>query len=93
MDSSIVALYDRGVKNRKWKSVIKEPWDSYTGEIVRAAKPDHIIMIGRGVSSVLEGDVKALVGSRYSVIAQPNAHLSSAVVRATLLRIEQRALP
>jgi hypothetical protein len=79
VDSSIVALYDRGVKNRKWKSVIKESWDSYTGEIVRAAKPNHIIMIGRGVSSVLESDVKALVGSRYSVIAQPNAHLSSAV--------------
>jgi len=46
-------------------------------EVIREANPEQIICIGKSVSHVLEGDIRELVGDRYTVIAQPNAHLSS----------------
>ncbi len=43
----------------------------------RDANPEHVICIGKGVASVLETDLRKLVGNRCRVIPQPNAHLSS----------------
>jgi len=79
VDSSIVALYNNGKKppHKKMLSVIRKSWECYTADVIRHAKPEHIICIGKGVASILEGDLRKIVGNRYTVIPQPNAHLSS----------------
>lgn len=79
VDSSIVALYRNGeIPPHGIKaSVIEKSWDCYTGSVIREADPEHIIFIGKGVASILEGKVRGLVGDRYTVISQPNARLSS----------------
>jgi hypothetical protein len=78
VDSSIVALYKNGEKppHKKMLSVIRRSWECYIADVIREANPEHVICIGKGVARVLENDIKKLVGNRYTVIAQPNAHLS-----------------
>ena len=79
VDSSIVALYHNGKKpaNKIMSSVIEKSWECYTGGVIEKADPEHIICIGRGVANILEKNIRKLVGNRYTVIAQPNARLSS----------------
>ena len=57
-------------------STIRQSWESYTRGVIEEAAPEHIICVGKAVSNVLESDIKKVVGSRYTVICQPNAHLS-----------------
>ncbi|MDA8433488.1 MAG: hypothetical protein M0Z60_11090, partial [Nitrospiraceae bacterium] len=76
-DSSIVALYRDGKKLRKMRSVIKASWEGYTCDVIRKAEPEHVICIGKGVAKVLEADLRRIMGDHYTVIPQPNAHLSA----------------
>jgi hypothetical protein len=78
VDSSIVALYDKGrkYKDRITSKIIRKSWDCYTRGVVERAKPEHIVCVGKGVFKVLENDINELVGNNYTVIEQPS-HLSS----------------
>jgi hypothetical protein len=77
LDSSIIALYDNGriYDGNTDKKVIKTSWDCYTGDVIKNAKPKHIICIGKTVAEVLESDIRKIVKS-YTVTTQPNAHLT-----------------
>jgi hypothetical protein len=78
LDSSIVALYDNGRRYKRAidKKVIKTSWQYYTRNVIEQAGPEHIICIGKGVAKILEADFARLVNN-YTVIAQPNAHLTA----------------
>ncbi len=77
VDASIIALYKNGKKVRGMFNAHQESWRSYTRNVVFSAKPEHVICIGKGVASIVEGDLKKELPGRYTVIPQPNAHLSS----------------
>ena len=76
VDTSIVALYDNGKKPKNMSDIITKSWEGYTRNIILDAKPNRIIVIGKGVAQTIE---KSLIQNNlnYTVIAQPNAHLSS----------------
>jgi len=78
VDASIVALYKDGKKIPRMFDALKGSWRSYTREVVLSANPEHVICIGKGVAGVVEPDLKKHFPSRYTVLAQPNAFLSSA---------------
>ena len=76
VDTSIVALYDNGKKPKNMPEIIAKSWEGYTKNIILDAKPNHIIVIGKGVAQTIEKSLKQN-NLRYTVIAQPNAHLSA----------------
>ena len=78
VDASIVALYQDGKKIPDMFDALETSWRSYTRDIVISAQPEHVICIGKGVANVVEPDLKRHFPSAYTVIAQPNAFLSSA---------------
>lgn len=77
VDASIVALYKDSKKVPNMFEALSESWRSYTGEVVMATKPEHVICIGKGVASIVEADLRKNFPSSYTVLAQPNAFLSS----------------
>jgi len=77
VDASIIALYKNGKKVRGMFHALQESWKSYTRNVVFSANPEHVICIGKGVASIVENDLKKEFKGRYTVIPQPNAHLSS----------------
>ncbi|MGB1949834.1 MAG: hypothetical protein ACPHQ9_03595 [Marinobacter sp.] len=77
VDASIVALYKDGKKIPGMFEALEASWRSYTRDIVISAQPEHVICIGKGVASVVESDLKKHFSSNYTVLAQPNAFLSS----------------
>lgn len=77
VDASIVALYRSGRKVPNMFAALEESWQSYTRDVIVASNPQHVICIGKGVADVVENDLRADFGERYSVIPQPNAFLSS----------------
>jgi hypothetical protein len=77
VDTSIVALYREGNKIPNMFAALQESWRSYTREIVISSKPEHVICIGKGVASIVGGDLERHFGVRFTTIPQPNAFLSS----------------
>lgn len=77
VDASIVALYKDSKKLPCMFEALKESWLSYTRDVVIAAKPEHVICVGKGVASIVKADLEKYFTSRHTVIAQPNAFLSS----------------
>lgn len=77
VDASIVALYKDSKKIPNMFEALSESWQSYTGEVVMAAKPEHVICIGKGVANIVEADLRKNFPSAYTVLAQPNAFLPS----------------
>ena len=77
VDASIVALYKDGKKIPCMFEALKESWQSYTRDVVFAAKPEHVICIGKGVANIVKADLDKYFPSKHTVIAQPNAFLSS----------------
>jgi len=79
VDTSIVALYDSGKKpeHKLMSAAIRTSWSGYTSHVIKESNPEHVIIIGKGVANTIEDELRKLVGSKYSVIAQPNAHLSA----------------
>lgn len=77
VDASIVALYRDSKKIPHMFEALSESWRSYTGEIVKSSKPEHVICIGKGVANIVEADLRKSFPSAYTVLAQPNAFLSS----------------
>lgn len=52
-------------------------WLGYTRNVVKEARPDHVIVVGKGVARAIEPELVKLVGENYSIIAQPNARPSA----------------
>lgn len=77
VDASIVALYKDSKKIPFMFRALEESWQSYTRDVIIAAKPKHVICIGKGVANVVKNDLEKHFTSRHTVIAQPNAFLSS----------------
>ena len=77
VDASIVALYNNGTKSSEMFRAIQESWQSYTRDVVLTVEPAHVICIGKGVARVVEPDLKRHFPGKYTVIPQPNAHLSA----------------
>jgi len=79
VDASISALYDGGKKpnGSVMSKAIRTSWLNYTKNIVEQAHPKHVIVIGKGVARDVEADLRKMTSGSYTVIAQPNAHLSS----------------
>lgn len=51
-------------------------WQGYTRDWITDENPSHVICIGKGVSKIVEDDVKGIVSNKnFTIIAQPNAHL------------------
>lgn len=77
VDASIVALYNSGTKSSEMDRAIQESWQSYTRDVVFTAHPEHVICIGKGVARAVKPDLNRHFPSKYTVIPQPNAHLSA----------------
>jgi hypothetical protein len=78
VDTSIIALYNKGIKpsNDVFNRVIKTSWSHYTKNLISDAKPNHVIIVGKGVAKNIESSLSSLVGSNnYTIIPQPQAHL------------------
>lgn len=79
VDASICALYANGKKpdsNRMLKA-IKTSWDGYTKNVIAAANPEHVIIVGKGVALTVATDVNNITRGKYFVVDQPNARLST----------------
>jgi hypothetical protein len=78
VDASIIALY-RSLAPRPspdvTETVIRKSWDHYVGDVVAAAGPEHVIVVGRGVATCLKDRLRASVGDRLTVLPQPQARL------------------
>lgn len=77
VDASIVALYKDGQKAPNMGAALQESWRFYTRDVVTSSNPEHVICVGKGVASIVEDDLNKHFAGRYTVIAQPNAFLSS----------------
>lgn len=77
VDSSIIGVYDRSKKHRQMNEIIKISWREYIKYVVQEANPRYVICIGKRVHKVLSRELNELLGDRYSVIPQPQAHLTS----------------
>lgn len=79
IDTSICALYHNGIKpdNFKMSKAISASWLNYTKNAIMQANPEHVIVVGRGVANNIEHELKKIMGANFSVIDQPNAHLSA----------------
>lgn len=80
MDASIVALYHKGTKPDRVRlaRALECSWQCYTFDVVRECAPAHVICVGKGVGDIVGGGLRRLMGDNYTVLPQPNAHLSSA---------------
>ncbi len=77
VDASIMALYNRGKKpaTDTMEQAIKISWRRYIGDIVAAAQPERIIVIGKGVVyKTLQAELRPY---QTHAIYQPNARLTS----------------
>lgn len=80
VDASMAALY---LPSRPkpalaiLEAALRTSWDSYVGQVVKAASPSHIVCVGRGVARCL-GDRLTGLGVPVTAVPQPNARLSSA---------------
>lgn len=79
VDACITALYNDGNKPpfNVMQDAIHTSWDGYTRNVISEAPPEHVIVIGKGVASVVEHEVRNIMKDSYTVIPQPNAHLSA----------------
>ena len=79
VDVSIMALYKNGNKPSKtvMNKVIQYSWSGYTRSVIEKAKPDYVIVVGKGVEKVIKLELEEIMSQNYSVIDQPNAHLSA----------------
>lgn len=77
VDASIVALYKDSKKVPFMFEALRESWQCYTKEAVISSKPEHVICIGKGVADIVRPDLEKHFNSKYTVISQPNAFLST----------------
>jgi hypothetical protein len=81
VDTSVCALVREGkrlVTGDAYISVIKACWDLHVREVLTACAPAAVLIVGKGVSSCIVGDVQSALGPKVELkgIRQPNARLS-----------------
>jgi hypothetical protein len=79
LDASLAALYPKKLRSpTRMTKCIQTSWDIYVGNVVRSARPSHIIRVGEGkvAQDSLQTRLEAL-GVPMTVIPQPQDHLSS----------------
>jgi hypothetical protein len=80
IDASVAALYRQGmqlVTGADYRAVLKACWDWHIRQVLCECTPSAVLIVGRGVGSVLEGAVRQELGSKVEVqtIYQPNARM------------------
>lgn len=79
LDASVMAVYDKGSKppTNTIAKMLRLSWRHCIEPIITSEAPSHVIVIGKFVADTIKTNLEKTVGSKYTVIDQPNAHLSS----------------
>jgi hypothetical protein len=77
IDTSIIALYDKGEKLPNIEIIEQLSWETYTKELVVKSNPNYVICVGKGVGNIVSKDLNNIIGENFDVLPQPNAYLSS----------------
>lgn len=89
LDASILALYNPNSPEQRKPplsirtEVLSICWDNYIRSLVAESKPEKIIVIGKGVESVLHDRIKEISGGHHIVLNQPQARMSSKELQNT----------
>lgn len=86
LDASVLALYSPGggkPSPRTRRSILKTCWDEYIGPQIAAARPDSLIVIGKGVADSLTGRLDELSRGKHIVLNQPQARMTSSALEKT----------
>ena len=84
VDASIVALYNDNIKplQKIMEKIIKISWEQHVSKIIHEIKPNKIIVIGKGVSNVLEDELNK-INIPFHIQPQPQARLSKKDIEKT----------
>jgi len=84
VDASIVALYNDNTKpiQKTMEKIIEISWKQYVSNIIHEAKPEKILVIGKGVSKILEDELKKF-NVPFHIQPQPQARLSKKNIEKT----------
>jgi len=84
VDASIVALYNNNIKPppKIMTDVLRISWEQHVSKIIRETKPEKIIVIGKGVSKILEDELNK-INIPFHVQPQPQARLSKKDIEKT----------
>ncbi len=84
VDASIVALYNDNIKTiqKIMEKIIEISWKQYVSNIIHEDKPEKIIVIGKGVSKILEDELKKF-NIPFHIQPQPQARLSKKNIEKT----------
>lgn|GEM_PF-3373130 len=80
IDSSIIGLYRPNARrpaNNIVRDVILESWNMYVKELLCRAEPDHVIVIGCYVYSLLKDSLKKIMGKEITPVCQPQKRMKS----------------
>lgn len=79
VDASVVGLAHKGRKpsRKKTEQALLVSWQLHTFDLVRKAKPRHVICAGKQLAHLVSTSLHNLVGDSYSVVSPANARLSS----------------
>lgn len=81
VDACISALVSQGKKlapGTKYEKAITASWEAHVKDALRRCDPEKVLVIGKGVSTVLHSRIqRAVPGAQVSVIPQPNARLEA----------------
>ena len=77
LDASIVGIYRSGIMNKMIrKKIIKICWQRYVSNVILESSPKHVVVIGKGVSSILGRELRKL-DIAFTTIPQPQARGTS----------------
>lgn len=80
LDASILALYSPGGKkpdSSTREKILLTCWDEYIGYLMDESKPEKLIVIGKGVNSVLHDRIREIFGRPHIALPQPQKRMSS----------------
>lgn len=80
VDASLIGLYQLGRKKPEadvMAEVVRLSWNAFWGVTLSDINPAHVVVIGRDVARWLAQPLEKTFAGRYTVVAQPNAHLSA----------------
>lgn len=77
VDASIAAVYGNDVNltsNTKRQTILAS-WLGYTRNVIIAANPKHVIVVGKGVYDAIQNHLPPIMENNHTVIPQPQARL------------------
>jgi hypothetical protein len=79
IDASPLAIARAGPNNSRPRNlvatIVRQCWETYTRDLIARAKPERVIVIGKAVHDILEGD--NFTGPKLLSQTLPDAHLHS----------------